>query len=27
MAGAGFALMAFAIFRIVQHLRAQHRRP
>jgi hypothetical protein len=27
MTGAGFALMAFAIFRIVQHLRAQHRRP
>jgi hypothetical protein len=27
MAGAGLALMAFAVFKIVQHLRAQHRQP
>jgi ABC-type Fe3+-siderophore transport system permease subunit len=27
MAGAGFALMAFAVFKIVQHLRTQRRRP
>jgi hypothetical protein len=27
MAGAGVALMVFAIFRIVRHLRAHHRQP